>query len=98
MANINLTNDKLFNANASIEPAATVGTGEAFEDIESVPSTLKYPGKPIYDKDAEALHVIDSDGNAKMLSQISGAKGIVVLTQAEYDGLTPDEDILYFII
>jgi hypothetical protein len=96
--NINLTNDKLFNTGGSIEPAVTVGTGEAYADIESVPSALKYPGKHIYNKDSNTKYVIDSDGNPQLVPSIQGVTSLVVLTQAEYDELTPDEDVLYFII
>ncbi len=96
--NINLTNDKLFNTGGSIEPAVTVGTGEAYPDIESVPAALKYPGKPIYDKNTNSRYVIDSDGNPQLVPSIQGVTSLVVLTQAEYDELTPDEDVLYFII
>lgn len=62
MANLALNNDQLYNLDKPIEPGKIVGTGETYANIEAIPTTLKYPGKHIYDKDNEVLYIISSDG------------------------------------
>lgn len=102
MSNINLAGDQLFNLNGPIEPGAIVGSGETYANVAAVPAGLKYPGKRIYDKDTGITYVIGTDGSTAESQNkpdiISNSfTGIHVLTQAEYDALTPVSTILYII-
>ena len=97
MANINLGGYGLFNVSTPLEPAMIVGSGEDYANVDAVPATLKYAGKHIYDKDNDVWYVLDSSNNAHKVPKIDGAERMVVLTQGEYDNLTPDENTLYFI-
>lgn len=59
---INLADGRLFNLDHEIERATVIGTDEEYANIAAVPSTLKYPGKRIFDKDLGVLYKIAADG------------------------------------
>lgn len=53
--------NQLYNFNKGIEVAHTVGAGEEFTLKELIPTTLRYPGKWVWDKDNETYWYINQE-------------------------------------